>query len=139
MTFWKISALTYKVPPIICKHMTISNFAAFSKIFKNKAYFMKIVCWQMVLVKYTYLKKKKKKKKKKEKIYGRLALKQDIPFVFAYQPGSTCRRLYILDNCSHHHTCRQHHICTPPGHMLRRCTCSPLLQKRKHKTLLVLR
>ena len=52
----KIScACPYKLNPLSATYnlqqTTISNFAAFSKI-TNKAYFMRIVCWQTILMKY---------------------------------------------------------------------------------------
>ena len=49
----KVKVLTHEAPPIYnLQQTTISNFAANLKITNKACYFMRIVCWQTILVKY---------------------------------------------------------------------------------------
>ena len=46
--------LTLKAPSVICSRLQF-NFFFFSKIINKVCYFMRIVCWQTILVKISYL------------------------------------------------------------------------------------
>ena len=47
-----VVVLTNKAPPLFLQQTTLSNFVFFSKLTNNAWYFLRIICWQMILTKY---------------------------------------------------------------------------------------